>query len=60
MTRKKMPKFIVRGEYIQSWDVEVEAENAREARDIAWETWKDSGDIMDTDTNIFDVEKLKE
>lgn len=55
-----MPKFIVRGEYSQSWAVEVEAENAHEARKIAWETWEDSGDIMDTDTNIFDVEELKE
>lgn len=55
-----MPKFIVRGEYSQSWSVEVEAKNAHEAREIAQETWEDSGDIMDTDTNIFDVEELKD
>ena len=55
-----MAKFIVRGEYTQSWEVEVEAENEHEARDIAWETWEDSGEIFDTDTNIYDVEKLKE
>ena len=55
-----MPKYIVRGESSVSWGIEVEAKDAREARDIAWETWEDSGDILDTDTNIFDVEELKE
>ena len=55
-----MPKFIVRGEYTQKWEIEVEAENEHEARDVAWETWEDSGEIWDTDTNIYDVEELKE
>ncbi len=54
-----MAKFIVRGEYTQKWEMEVEAENADEARDIAWETWEDDN-VWDTDTNIYDIEELKE
>lgn len=55
-----MPKYLVRGESSVSWGIEVEAENEREAKEIARDTWGESADVLDSDTNIFDIEELKE
>ena len=54
-----MPKFIVRGIYTQKWEMEIEAKTKYDAREKAYESWSDD-DVWDTDTDIFDVEELKE
>ena len=54
-----MPKFIVRGEYTQRWEKEVEAKTRHDAWEKAYESWSDD-DVFDTDTNIYDIEELKE